>query len=153
MHFRRQNGAGGMKSSRNYRGAIFLYVWYNIHPRATQVQPAAHVRGGLTMDFMLHTGNVQSMAVASTFLFECGFEYMGSRMKCVPDICYIRGRVEKLVKLHISENFVAYRVPANFSIYAKNHFSLYSHLFFDRSTKGVFIRKSYLFKVCFRDQS
>ena len=28
---------------------------------------------------------------------------------------------KKKVKLHISENFVAYRVPANFSIYAKKH--------------------------------
>ena len=26
------------------------------------------------------------------------------------------------VKLHISDNFVAYRVPANFSIYAKKHY-------------------------------
>ena len=38
-------------NARNYRGIIFLYVWYNIDPRATQVQSAAHVvPGGCNRD-------------------------------------------------------------------------------------------------------
>ena len=51
---------------------------------------------------------------------------MGSLTKCVPEI---RGCVEKSVKLHISENCVAHRVPANFSIYAKKHHH-YSVIYF-----------------------
>ena len=48
--------------------------------------------------------------------------YVGSLTKYVPDILEIRRCVrKKKIKLHISENVVAYRVPANFSIYAKKH--------------------------------
>ena len=66
---------------------------------------------------------------------------MGSLTKCVPEI---RGCVVKIyVKMYISENFVAYRVPANFSIYEKKHHH-YTGIYFLTDLQKVSSLENYI---------